>query len=138
LTIGTYLVPWGLSEVNMEAERDIPRGDVLGTLGLTQVYPQILALSSQPVPSPTNIPDAVLQPKQHAVPAQEQHWVYSWDQVLVECSALHSGWYPVSSAHNHSGPHSFPIIYPDLKSENLFLDSRGCTYVAEPWSKMET
>ncbi|KAJ7331436.1 hypothetical protein DFH08DRAFT_814742 [Mycena albidolilacea] len=134
-----HLVPWGLSEVNMKAERDrmlSGKGMFWGPWGWTQVYPWVLALTSQPVPGPVNIPDAVLQPRQYVVPAQEQHWVYSWDRirkqsVRVERSAFHSGCYPVSFGHHHSGPHSFPIIYPDLKTENLFLDSRGRTYITE-------
>ncbi|KAJ7868348.1 hypothetical protein B0H14DRAFT_2572374 [Mycena olivaceomarginata] len=64
------LVPWGLSEVNMKAERDrmlSGKGMFWGPWGWTQVYPWVLALSSQPVPGPANIPDAVLQPKQNSI-----------------------------------------------------------------------
>ncbi|KAJ7820730.1 hypothetical protein B0H14DRAFT_2599803 [Mycena olivaceomarginata] len=64
------LVPWGLSEVNMKAERDrmlSGKGMFWGPWGWTQVYPWFLALSSQPVPGPANIPDAVLQPNQNSI-----------------------------------------------------------------------
>ncbi|KAJ7845840.1 hypothetical protein B0H14DRAFT_2584482 [Mycena olivaceomarginata] len=52
------LVPWGLSEVNMKAERDRTlsgKGMFWGPWGWTQVYPWVLALSSQPVPGPANM-----------------------------------------------------------------------------------
>ncbi|KAJ7841732.1 hypothetical protein B0H14DRAFT_2586766 [Mycena olivaceomarginata] len=104
------LVPWGIigGEHESRARQDaVRKRHVLGTLGLDPGLP-------------------------------EQHWVYLWDRIRKQSVsyghlrraivALHISH---RCSHHHSGPHSFSIIYPDLKTENLFLDSRGRTYITE-------